>query len=145
MMLIAEGAAGQSFTQMEKILHLPKELKYVRTAYKEFQRLLVVNTSTIELAVNQAIFSDLNNPIDQGYGNILENDYEAEHVRVNFLDKNKAIKTINDHISVSTRGKIQNVIKPDDLTDAQLLLISSIFFKGQWSVRNILFYMKIII
>lgn len=136
MMLIAEGAAGRSFIQIEKSLHLPKELKYVRTAYKEFQRVLVVNTSTVELAVNQALFSDLNSPIDQGYANILENDYEADHVRVNFLDKNVATKTINDHISDKTRGKIRNVIKPEDLTDAQLLLTSTIFFKGQWKVRT---------
>lgn len=136
LMLIAEGAAGQSFTQMEKTLHFPKELKYVRTAYKEFQRLLVVNTSTIELAVNQALFSDVNNPIDRGYENILEKDYEADHVRVNFQIPSKATKTINDHISEKTRGKIQNVIKPEDLTDAQLLLTSTIFFKGQWKVRS---------
>lgn len=142
MMLIAEGAAGQSFAQMEKTLHLPKELKYVRTAYKEFQRVLVVNTSTVELAVNQALFSDLNSPIDQGYGNILENDYEADHIRVNFLDRGKATKTINDHISVKTQGKIQNVIKPEDLTDAQLLLTSTIFFRGQWKVRSTLVHIE---
>lgn len=136
MVLLAEGADGDSFTQMEKTLHLPNELTYLRTAYRSFQRLLVVNTSTIELAVNQALFSDLNRPISDNYAIILGNDYEADHMPLNFHEPKSAVKIINDHISERTRGKIQNVIKADDLTDAQLLLTSTIYFKGQWKVRG---------
>lgn len=134
MVLLAEGAADQSFLQMERTLHLPSELTYLRTAYKAFQRVLVVNTSTVELAVNQAVFSDLNRPIDTNYATILRDDYEADHIPINFHEAKNAVKIINDHISERTRGKIQNVIKSDDLNDAQLLLTSTIFFKGQWKV-----------
>lgn len=136
MVLLAEGADGQSFTQMERTLHLPNELTYLRTAYRSFQRVLVVNTSTVELAVNQAMFSDLNRPIDYNYAAILQNDYEADHIPVNFHDSKNAVKFINDHISQRTHGKIQDVIRSDDLTDAQLLLTSTIFFKGQWKVSE---------
>lgn len=134
MILVAEGSAGKSFEQLNSVLRLPNDLTHLRTAYKNFQQLLLVNTSTVELAVNQALFSDLNNPIDNSYARILESDYEADHMPVNYRSPLNAIKTINDHISFRTQGKIQNVVKPEDLAEAQLLLTSAIFFKGQWKV-----------
>lgn len=135
MLLVAEGAADQSFVQLEKVLRLPKDLNYLRNAYKDFQRLLLVNTTTVELAVNQALFSDVNRPVENNYARILEQGYEADHLPVNYRAPAQAVKSINDHISFRTQGKIQNVVKPEDLNDAQLLLTSAIYFKGQWKVR----------
>lgn len=138
MLLVAEGAADQSYTQLEKVLRLPKDLNYLRNAYKNFQRLLLVNTTTVELAVNQALFSDINRPVDNGYARILEQEYEADHLPVNYRAPAEAVKSINDHINFRTQGKIQNIVKPDDLSDTQLLLTSAIFFKGQWKVRRMM-------
>lgn len=134
LLLVAEGSADNSFTELEKVLRLPKDLNYLRLAYKNFQRLLLVNTTTVELAFNQALFSDTNRPVDSNYARILEQEYEADHLPVNYRTPNEAAKVINDHISFRTQGKIQNVIRPEDLNDAQLLLTSAIFFKGQWKV-----------
>lgn len=134
MVLVAEGAAANSSEQLNKVLRLPNDLTSLRTAYQTFQRLLVVNTTTVELAVNQAVFSDINNPIDNNYARILESDYEADHLPVNYRIPQNAVKIINDHISFRTQGKIKDVLKSDDLAEAQLLLTSAIFFKGQWKV-----------
>lgn len=134
MILLAEGAVDESFKQLEETLHLPKDLTYLRSAYREFGRLLVVNTSTVELAVNQAIFSDTNRPIEDNYAHILETDYQADHVPVDYRSASEAVKTINEHIKRKTRGKIQNVFKSEDLEEAQLILTSAIFFRGQWKV-----------
>lgn len=134
MVLLAEGATDNSFLQLEKTLRLPEDLTYLRQAYRQFQRALVVNTSTVELAVNQALFSDTNRPVDYAYGKILDSDYEADHIPVDFRNAALAVKTINDHISHRTRGKIQEVLKKEDLSEAQLLLTSAIYFKGQWKV-----------
>lgn len=136
LVLLAEGAEGETYNQMENVLNLPPELTYVRTAYKAFQRTLNVNTSTIELAVNQAIYTDLNQPVSVQYADILRNDYEADHMVVNFRDTGKATKLINDHVKEQTRGKISEIIKESDLIEAQLLLTSAIYFKGQWKVSR---------
>lgn len=135
MVLIAEGATDQSLQQLQKTLRLPNDFNDLRTAYKQFQRLLLVNTSTVQLAVNQALFSDINRPVENDYANILAFDYEADHVPIDFRVPAYAVKRINDHISYRTQGKIQNVVKPEDLLEAQLLLTSSIFFKGKWKVN----------
>lgn len=137
MVLVAEGANDESLEQLKKVLRLPNDLNDLRTAYKHFQRLLLVNTSTVQLAVNQAIFSDINRPLENEYANILSYDYEADHIPVNFQVPAIAVKRINDHISYRTQGKIENVVKSEDLLEAQLLLTSSIFFKGKWKVSAV--------
>lgn len=136
MLLIAEGATDESFQQLQQVLRLPNDFNHLRQAYKQFQRLLLVNTTTVQLAVNQALFSDLNRPLENGYANILSYDYEADHIPINFQIPATAVQRINDHISYRTQGKIRDVIKPEDLLETQLLLISSIFFKGQWKVSH---------
>lgn len=134
MVLLAEGSSGNTFEQLKKVLRLPSDLTYVRSAYKSFQHSLTVNTTTIELAVNQAFFSDINRPIDIAYEHILESDYEADHLAVNFHVPQLAVKTINDYVKQQTKGKVEEIVKDTDLQDAQLLLTSAIYFKGQWKV-----------
>lgn len=134
LVLLAEGSGGETYNQMAKVLHLPPELAHVRTAYKSFQQKLNVNLTTIELAVNQAIYTDTNRPIYSYYADILEKDYEADHMAVNFRDAANASKTINDHVKAQTRGKITEIVKETDLKDAQVLLTSAVYFKGQWKV-----------
>lgn len=103
MLLIAEGASDQSLAQMSKVLRLPDDMNLLRTAYKDFQRLLLVNTTTVQLAVNQAIFSDINRPLQNDFVSVLKNDYEADHLAVNFRVPPVAVDTINNHISARTQ------------------------------------------
>lgn len=136
MLLVSEGANNESYAQLAKVLRLPNDLNTVRVVYKQFQRLLLVNTPTIELAVNQAMFSDKNRPVKIEYATTLTSEYEADHLPLDFRNQQAASAAINEHISFRTHGKIQNVVKPDDLSDTQLLLTSAVFFKGQWKVRS---------
>lgn len=134
MVLVAEGATDKTYAQLKKVLRLPNDLVNLRTPYRSYQRLLFANSSAIELLINQALFSDVNLRIQYGYVNNLKNYYEVDHVSVNFKTPIDASDVINDHISKHTLGKIRHVVKPDDLEDSQLLLTSSIFFRGQWKV-----------
>lgn len=134
MVLLAEGATDQTLNQLKNVLHLPNDLTQLRTAYNEIQHRLQTNTTAIELTANHAIFSNINYNIDNKYISTLAHAYSVEHVPVNFQNTYVAAKTINDYISVRTQGKIQDVVQPNDLIDIQLLMASSIFFRGQWKV-----------
>lgn len=134
MVLIAEGASGRTFSQLESVLHLPNNLAEFRTGFANLQQLLAVNTSALEVALNQILFSDINRPLVENYVNILKNDYRADHFLVNFLASDSAADAINNHISFRTKGKITHIVTPDELTEIHLVLASTIFFKGQWKV-----------
>lgn len=134
MVLIAEGTSGQSLQQLKNVLHLPNDLSHLRTSYRDIQRVLLMNTTTAELTVNQALFSNINYPIDNTYASILTYDYQVDHLPVNFRVPTEAAKNINGYVESRTQGKIKHVVNSADLDQIQLLLISSIFFRGQWKV-----------
>lgn len=134
LVLQAEGASGNTLAQLQKVLRLPPNLEHLRLAYSEVQNELVVNTSTVELSVSQVLFTDLNRPVDSEYQYILENFYRAEHPAVDFHNPTQAHQQINDYVNDKSRGKIKRIVNIDDLKDAQMMLISAIFFKGQWKV-----------
>lgn len=94
-----------------------------------------VNTSTIELAVTQVLFTDKNRPIDREFEDLLTRIYEADHNEVNFHNQNETYYKVNKYVSDKTNGRLGNIINYDDLKDAQMLLISGIYFKGQWKVN----------
>jgi len=132
LLLEAEGAAGNTRKQLQSVLRLPEDLTYLRLAYKHIQKALVVNTSTVELSVSQVLFSDQNRPVDIDFADKLDNVYEADHLPVNFHDTPGSYNIINQYINDKTRGKIKKIINYDDLRDAQMMMISAIYFKGQW-------------
>lgn len=134
LILTAEGAEGNTYTQLQQVLRLPEDLSYLRMAYKHIQKSLNVNTSNVEVAINQALFSDLNRPVDQEYAYKLENNYQAEHLPVNFHNGVDAMNQVNDYVNKQTHGKIRQIVNKDDLSEAQMLMISALFFRGQWKV-----------
>lgn len=136
LLLQAEGARENTFEQLKKVLRLPDDLTYMRMAYQEVQESLRVNTSTVEVAVTTALFSDQNRPIDTDFAYKLDNNYHAEHLPVNFHNQAEAYTLINNYVKEQTRGKISRIVNMDDLKEAQMLLISAIFFKGQWKVSD---------
>lgn len=134
MVLVAEAAiAGQSLTQLKTVLRLPNDLSLLRTPYKSFQHLLYVNITSIELNTNQAIISDINRPLHQIYIDLLKEAYGVDHRSVDFHASNAA-NIINDYLNGETRQYGQKIVSFDDLDEAQVLLVSSIFFRGQWKV-----------
>lgn len=134
MVLIAEGASDKSFQQLEEVLHLPSDLRDLRAAYTNVQQLLSVNTTTVEVGVNQILFSDANRALENGYVKILTKDYRADHFRVNFEAPDAAADAINSHISFRTHGKIQNIVTPEELIQIHLVLASTVYFRGEWKV-----------
>lgn len=136
LVLEAEGADGNTLRQLNSVLRLPDDLTYLRIAYKRIQSALIVNTSTIDLAVNQVLFTDQNRPVDIDYAYKLDNFYDADHIPINFHDVYASYSTINNFINEKSHGKIKKIVNYDDLTDAQMMMISAIYFKGQWKVSE---------
>lgn len=135
LVLTAEGADGDTYNQLQQVLRLPQDLSYLRMAYKHIQNAMNVNTSTVEVALNQAIFCDLNRPIENDFAYKLEHIYEAEPIPVDFHDPVKTYNQINQYVNEATHGRINRIVNMEDLKEAQILLISALFFRGQWKVR----------
>lgn len=134
LVLTAEGAAGNTYTQLQQVLRLPEDLSYLRMAYKHVQDSLIVNTSTVQVDINQVLFSDQNRPVDNEFSYKLDNVYEADHLPVDFMKPIDTYNKINKYVDEKTHGKIPKIVNMDDLREAQMILISALFFRGQWKV-----------
>lgn len=136
---MAEGSSGQTYAQLKRVLRLPADLSKIRMIYKYLQSAFAQNSTAIELITNQVLFCDINRPIDIDFQDKLENTYEADYFPVNFLDKYNTVNQINSYAREKVKGKIDKIIDAGDLNDAHMVLISAIFFQGQWKVSIIFF------
>lgn len=135
LLLLAEGSSGQTSKQLRSILRLPADLTNIRSVYKYLQSAFTQNSTAIALNLNQVLFFDINRPIDISFQEKLEQIYEADFISVNFIEQRQAIANkINAYIREKVKEKIDKIIEPDDLYDANMFLISAIFFQGRWKV-----------
>lgn len=135
LLLLAEGSAGRTYDQLATVLRLPADLSRIRMIYKYLHGAFVENNTAIELNLNQVLFCDINRPIDIDFERKLEHTYDADYYPVNFIDSVGTVNKINSYVKVNTNGKIDRIIKASDLKDAYMVLVSAIFFQGQWRVR----------
>lgn len=140
LLLLAEGSSGRTYDQLAKVLRLPVDLSNIRKVYKYLQSAFVQNNTAIELKTNQVLFSDINQPIDIGFQDKLENTYEADYFPVNFVDQFTTVKKINSYIREKVNGKIDRIIDSSDLRDAHMILVSAIFFQGRWKVSHDVYF-----
>lgn len=136
LVLQAEGADGNTYQQLQQVLRLPNDLSHLRRSYKQIQKSMNVNTSMVEVSANQVLFSDLNRPVDPDFAYKLENVYAADHMSINFHNRFDSYNKINQYVDDKTHGRIRKIVNMDDLKEAQMLMISALFFKGNWKVNT---------
>lgn len=85
----------------------------------------------------QAIFLDINRPASNEFSNNVQRDYGAEIFGINFQQPVEASQQINNLIRDATRGLIPYSILPQELKDAEMVLMTALYFKGQWKVSLI--------
>uniref|UniRef100_A0A6B2EKK6 Putative serine protease inhibitor n=1 Tax=Phlebotomus kandelakii TaxID=1109342 RepID=A0A6B2EKK6_9DIPT len=130
--LLVEGSAGRTLAEIESVLGLPKEIAYVRDGYRQIRNALNVNTSTTEISTIHVMFSDRNRPVQPEFEKTVEQFYMTDVIPVNYLQTLETAQTINNYVSGATKGRIKQILKRGDLMDANMILISAIFFRGQW-------------
>lgn len=134
LVLQAEGADGNTRTQLQQVLRLPEEFTYLRSSYKHINKSLNIRASNVQVTSSQVLFSDKNRPIDPEYAYKLDHFYAADHMPVNFYNVVEAYNVINQYVNERTNGQIPKIVNMDDLREAQMLSISTLFFRGQWKV-----------
>uniref|UniRef100_A0A182STA8 Serpin domain-containing protein n=1 Tax=Anopheles maculatus TaxID=74869 RepID=A0A182STA8_9DIPT len=130
--LLYEGTASRSETERELLQALSGGND--QTVSKLQTDLLQYKQQQQNLLITDRIFHDVSVTIMQKYHSIIVARYNASTEVVDFQDTVAAAAQINEWIAYNTRGNIQNIIKPDTLHDALMLLINTIYFKGSWSI-----------
>lgn len=91
-----------------------------------------VNTPGVQLSTFQAIVADKNRPLNSDFQTNIEGAYKSEVLNVDFTNPKVAFTYVNEYVANHTRGEIQKILTPEDVLKAQLIMLSGIFFQGEW-------------
>lgn len=142
LLLLAEGSSGDTYEQLATVLRLPPDLTKIRRVYKYLQSAFEQNNTAIALTTNQVLFCDINRPVDIDFQDKLEHTYEADYFPINFIDRFDAVNKINSYVREKVKGKIDRIVEPSDLNNTNMVLVSAIFFQGQWKVSHFIYTLK---
>ena len=134
--LLAEGAEGSSREALGKYLgtddygaFAESYMKFVTEKYNDETQTGEKFKNVFEIA--NSFWADENTPFKEDCKNAITGKFGVEIRSLDFGDKNKTIKEINDWVSEKTRKMIPAII--DDYPDSlKSVLINSVYFEARW-------------
>lgn len=133
--VISEGASGNTAEEIDHALRISRKHKNAtRRGFNEIYTWLQVNTNTVQLAKVNAIFLDQRRLLLKDFQNIADDTYKTKILSLDFSDAQKAADAINEGVTQFTRGRITHLVNGANLDMTSLFVISSLYFKGQWTV-----------
>ncbi len=132
--MVYNGAEGHTAVSVAKTLQLPNISQDVINAAgaELWQNIAALDAKTTLLNAN-ALWAAPNFDFNPKFWEIVHSYYQAHIANVNFNDVNQAAGTINGWVKEQTQGQIADLVPPDALQQAALVLTNAIYFKGMWT------------
>jgi serpin B len=134
LMMMGAGAREGTATEMSAVLGAGDVTSTAIQAEEgEMLRQLRKPDEDFQLHVASAIWAEEGLKCLPGFQSILENDYAAKVMGIDFRDPVRASGAINDWVSGETAGKITNLFSAGSLApDTRMVLANAIYFKADW-------------
>jgi serpin B len=85
-----------------------------------------------EFLVANALWAGEKAPISPAFIQLCQTAFGAQASTLQFADP-KSAKVINDWVSANTKGKIPEIVTPDMIRSAMLILTNAVYFAGKWN------------
>jgi serpin B len=137
MTMVDVGAAGQTESQIESVLHLPANGAAVAPAYAALACGMEGDGSSNgnDLLIASSLWAQQGVSFEHTFESTLEDGYDAPLQQVDFEgDATGAVTSINGWVSGKTQGEIPSLLQPGDVdATTRLVLVNAIYFKGAWA------------
>jgi len=130
--LLREGSAGKTNSQLQKALHLHENNKAIRAAFRKLNDVVHVSGRDVEMIGANALFTDVNRPLQWEFEYLAEKVYKSTVYPVNFMNPSASVSIINQWVANITQNRIVQLVQEEDLTDPHLVIANGNFFKGKW-------------
>ncbi|XP_044015973.1 antichymotrypsin-2-like isoform X2 [Aphidius gifuensis] len=134
MAMLSVGARGQTETQLRSVLHLPSDKAVTRNGYQSLIDTLN-SFKKVNLTLANKIYLRNGFEVESEFKKIIKNYYRSEIESLDFSNAVAASNTINAWAEAKTNNLIKNVVTPDTVEQAVMLLINAVYFKGNWKVK----------
>lgn len=115
LMLIAEGAEGESLKQITNAFQIQRNLQPIRDLFSNLNGTLSVPSDGVYLSQFNTLITDKNRPIPGDYEESMEKIYKADVIPVDFTNPNAVYNNINSYVSNKTNGEIRKIVRPEDV------------------------------
>ncbi len=130
------GARGETLRAMAETLGLadltPEE---VNAAYAAFTADLAAPDPKVRLALANSLWADIRETLNPEFVARNRETFRAELANLDFNNPDEAARTINTWVEGKTEDKIKDLLKPEDVVGAVLVLVNAIYFKGAWAEK----------
>lgn len=137
-LMIHPGSAGDTKTEVEKILYLDRGLKSPHTLYGDMLRSMEARTEKWSLFFGNSLWFDRTVTVEKDYMSILKKNYSAEPNLVDFRgDAKNTSSVMNKWVEYKTMGRIKDLLRygSDINEDTRFVLINTIYFKSPWTLE----------
>jgi len=130
------GARGGTARQMAEVLRFPEDQPDLHRAFRAFDEALASyrDRDAIEIDVANALWRQKGFQILKGFLEVMDAEYRAALFEADFAGSpKKACRAINRWVSDRTRGKIRDIVSPENFNAlTRLVLANAIYFGGKW-------------
>jgi serpin B len=126
------GARGQTAHEMAHVLHLAPDQDKLHPAVAAVVEGLAAKTDGVRLDVANALWGQKGQPFVPSFLQLTKKYYGAGFHTVDFNNGEAARQEINAWVEKQTQDKIKDLLPPDSVQGASLVLTNAIYFKGDW-------------
>lgn len=131
------GAKGNTSSEMKNLLSYGK--KSDLEIYQQIENYMrtVINATNVKYTLNLAnrLYTNGSIKFNDQYINVLGKYFKADIEKLNFSNSVAAAETINKFVSNKTNNLIKDIVEPNTIDKANLLVINTLYFKSYWLFR----------
>ncbi|MEO1129172.1 MAG: serpin family protein [Planctomycetota bacterium] len=131
--MVLEGAAGETATEMATALALPSPTAAPAIGHLNSTLASDGDQAGPIVATANRVWVDVREQLLPGFEQSLSEHFESAAATVDTSIADEAAATINAWIEDNTNGRIKNLLTPDVVRDAALILTNAVWFKGTWA------------
>lgn len=134
--LLAIGANGDTLTEIQNVMHFPKEESDLLEGFKKLRSLLQNKSSSTIFNLASGLFPNIGFDLRQEYLAKSRTTFQAKLQQLNYTDSETSAKTINNFVEQVTNHAIKEIVSSSDLTsETALNLINALYFKSAWKYK----------
>lgn len=131
------GAKGNTSSELKNLLSYGKKSDLEIYQQIETYMRTVINATNVKYTLNLAnrLYTNVSIKFNDQYINVLGKYFKADIEKLNFSNSVAAAETVNKFVSNKTNNLIKDIVEPNTIDKADLLVINTLYFKSYWLFR----------
>ncbi|KAK6758049.1 hypothetical protein RB195_015704 [Necator americanus] len=133
--MIQLGAKGKTKTQINQLISKESSDIDIINYYSNLSSQIQNATNGVSTRIANGFFLNKQFAISDQYRGDIAKKYAALIQSVDFTNQQQAAETINTFVNETTAGKIEEIVKAEELKDPFSIIVNAIYFNAEWEIK----------